>query len=264
MSGRSPRSSAATGSRRPRETPPRSTTSSTKYGDAVLPLQLDVTDRDADFAAVAAGARALRPRWTSWSTTRATASSGSSRSSASRSSATQLETNVFGAMWVTQAALPFLREQRGGHIVQVSSIGGISRVREASAPTTPRSGRSRASRQALAQEVRRLRHPRDADRARRFRDRLGRAVGQACRRRSRRTPMCASRPTSGGRPANSAGPGQPPGLGRGHPPAWWTLTSRHCACFFGLSAAGARRAPTTSSGSRRGRSGSTVAELAQG
>jgi NAD(P)-dependent dehydrogenase (short-subunit alcohol dehydrogenase family) len=37
----------------------------------------------------------------------------------------QLETNVFGAMWVTQAALPFLREQRSGHFLQVSSIGGI-------------------------------------------------------------------------------------------------------------------------------------------
>jgi NAD(P)-dependent dehydrogenase (short-subunit alcohol dehydrogenase family) len=38
----------------------------------------------------------------------------------------QLETNLFGALWVTQAALPFLREQGGGHILQVSSIGGIS------------------------------------------------------------------------------------------------------------------------------------------
>ena len=38
----------------------------------------------------------------------------------------QLETNLLGALWVTQAALPYLREQGGGHIVQVSSIGGIS------------------------------------------------------------------------------------------------------------------------------------------
>ena len=33
---------------------------------------------------------------------------------------------LFGALWVTQAALPILREQGSGHILQVSSIGGIS------------------------------------------------------------------------------------------------------------------------------------------
>lgn len=29
----------------------------------------------------------------------------------------QLETNVFGALWVTQAALPYLRAQGSGHII---------------------------------------------------------------------------------------------------------------------------------------------------
>ena len=38
----------------------------------------------------------------------------------------QFETNLLGALWVTQAALPYLREQGSGHILQVSSIGGIS------------------------------------------------------------------------------------------------------------------------------------------
>jgi NAD(P)-dependent dehydrogenase (short-subunit alcohol dehydrogenase family) len=38
----------------------------------------------------------------------------------------QLETNLFGALWVTQAALPFMRAQGSGHIIQVSSIGGVN------------------------------------------------------------------------------------------------------------------------------------------
>ena len=38
----------------------------------------------------------------------------------------QIETNLFGALWVTKAALPILREQGSGHIIQVSSIGGVN------------------------------------------------------------------------------------------------------------------------------------------
>ena len=64
----------------------------------------------------------------------------------------QIETNVFGALWVTQAALPLLRAQGSGHIIQVSSIGGISAF--------PMLGAYHASKwalegfsQALAQEV---------------------------------------------------------------------------------------------------------------
>jgi NAD(P)-dependent dehydrogenase (short-subunit alcohol dehydrogenase family) len=37
----------------------------------------------------------------------------------------QLEANLFGAVWVTQAAVPLMRTQESGHIVQVSSIGGV-------------------------------------------------------------------------------------------------------------------------------------------
>jgi NAD(P)-dependent dehydrogenase (short-subunit alcohol dehydrogenase family) len=36
----------------------------------------------------------------------------------------QLETNLFGVVNVTRAALPVLRAQHAGHIIQVSSIGG--------------------------------------------------------------------------------------------------------------------------------------------
>jgi NAD(P)-dependent dehydrogenase (short-subunit alcohol dehydrogenase family) len=38
----------------------------------------------------------------------------------------QMETNFFGALWITQAALPIMRAQQAGHIIQVSSIGGIT------------------------------------------------------------------------------------------------------------------------------------------
>jgi NAD(P)-dependent dehydrogenase (short-subunit alcohol dehydrogenase family) len=64
----------------------------------------------------------------------------------------QIETNLFGAMWVTQAALPVLRGRGGGRILQVSSIGGVTAF--------PGIGAYHASKwalegisQALAQEV---------------------------------------------------------------------------------------------------------------
>ena len=41
----------------------------------------------------------------------------------------QFEVNVFGALWCTQAVLPLMRRQGGGHIFQVSSIGGVAAFR---------------------------------------------------------------------------------------------------------------------------------------
>ncbi|MFC9998066.1 SDR family NAD(P)-dependent oxidoreductase [Nocardia sp. NPDC127526] len=37
----------------------------------------------------------------------------------------QMDTNFYGALWVSQAALPRLRAQGSGHIVQISTVGAV-------------------------------------------------------------------------------------------------------------------------------------------
>ncbi|MDO3646374.1 SDR family NAD(P)-dependent oxidoreductase [Nocardia mangyaensis] len=37
----------------------------------------------------------------------------------------QMDTNFYGALWVSQAALPHLRAQGSGHIVQISTVGAV-------------------------------------------------------------------------------------------------------------------------------------------
>jgi NAD(P)-dependent dehydrogenase (short-subunit alcohol dehydrogenase family) len=97
----------------------------TQFGDKVLPLQLDVDDRDAVFAAVAQA----HDHFGGLDVVVNNAGYGQFGMVEEISEAearAQFDTNVFGALFVTQAALPYLREQGSGHILQVSSIGGIS------------------------------------------------------------------------------------------------------------------------------------------
>jgi NAD(P)-dependent dehydrogenase (short-subunit alcohol dehydrogenase family) len=96
-----------------------------KYGDALLPIELDVTDRDADFAAVKQ-AHDHFGRLDIVVNNAGYGHFGFIEELSEQEARDQIETNVFGALWVTQAALPYLRAQRSGHIIQVSSIGGIT------------------------------------------------------------------------------------------------------------------------------------------
>jgi NAD(P)-dependent dehydrogenase (short-subunit alcohol dehydrogenase family) len=122
-----------------------------KYGDALLPIRLDVTDRDADFATV----RQAHDHFGRLDIVVNNAGYGQFgfvEELSERDARDQIETNVFGALWITQAALPYLREQSSVHIIQVSSIGGITAF--------PLVGMYHASKwalegfsQALAQEV---------------------------------------------------------------------------------------------------------------
>ncbi|MBK5219115.1 MAG: SDR family NAD(P)-dependent oxidoreductase [Thermoleophilia bacterium] len=95
-----------------------------EHGDAVLPLALDVTDKPAVDAAVAQA----QERFDHLDVVVNNAGYGlfgTIEEVSEEQARAQIETNLFGALWVTKAALPQLREQGSGHIVQVSSIGGV-------------------------------------------------------------------------------------------------------------------------------------------
>jgi NAD(P)-dependent dehydrogenase (short-subunit alcohol dehydrogenase family) len=95
-----------------------------KWGEAVLPIELDVTDREAAFAAVAKA----QSQFGSLDVVVNNAGYGlfgMVEEVTEEQARRQLDTNLLGPLWVTQAALPVLRDQGHGHIIQVSSVGGV-------------------------------------------------------------------------------------------------------------------------------------------
>ncbi|OBA57243.1 short-chain dehydrogenase/reductase [Mycobacterium sp. 1100029.7] len=95
-----------------------------RFGDAFLALQLDVTDREAGFAAVAQ-AHSHFGRLDVVVNNAGYGQFGFIEELSEHEVRDQIDTNVFGAIWITQASLPLLRAQGSGHIVQISSTGGL-------------------------------------------------------------------------------------------------------------------------------------------
>jgi NAD(P)-dependent dehydrogenase (short-subunit alcohol dehydrogenase family) len=96
-----------------------------RYGDLIAPLALDVTDKAAASAAIAF-AHERFGRLDVVVNNAGYGLFGAIEEVSEAEARAQLETNLFGALWVTQAALPLMRAQGSGHIIQVSSIGGVN------------------------------------------------------------------------------------------------------------------------------------------
>jgi NAD(P)-dependent dehydrogenase (short-subunit alcohol dehydrogenase family) len=96
-----------------------------QYGDLVAAIALDVTDKAAVAAAVAETVRRFG-RIDVAVNNAGYGQFGAIEEVSEAEARAQLETNLFGALWVTQAVLPQMREQGSGHIIQVSSIGGVN------------------------------------------------------------------------------------------------------------------------------------------
>jgi NAD(P)-dependent dehydrogenase (short-subunit alcohol dehydrogenase family) len=92
-----------------------------KYGDAVLVLRLDVTDYDAA-ARVVAQAEQTFGRIDVVVNNAGYGDLGSFEDTMIDSFRTQIDTNFYGVVNVSKAAVPLLREQGSGHIFQVSSL----------------------------------------------------------------------------------------------------------------------------------------------
>lgn len=94
-----------------------------RYGERVRPVALDVTDADAAVRAVKEATSGFG-RLDVVVNNAGYANSAPIEEMAEDDFRAQIETNLFGVVNVTRAALPVFRAQRSGTFVQFSSIGG--------------------------------------------------------------------------------------------------------------------------------------------
>jgi NAD(P)-dependent dehydrogenase (short-subunit alcohol dehydrogenase family) len=94
-----------------------------EFGDRIHPFALDVTDYDAARAAVAAAVSTFG-RLDVVVNNAGYANLASVEDITIEDFRAQVDTNFFGVVNVTKAALPVLREQGSGHVIQISSLGG--------------------------------------------------------------------------------------------------------------------------------------------
>jgi NAD(P)-dependent dehydrogenase (short-subunit alcohol dehydrogenase family) len=94
-----------------------------EYGEQVVTLALDVTDSDAAKAAVEAAIDSFGSLDIVVNNA-GFADSAPIEEMSEQSFRDQIETNLFGVVNVTKAALPIFHQRRSGHFLQFSSIGG--------------------------------------------------------------------------------------------------------------------------------------------
>ena len=90
----------------------------------LLALPLDVTDRSAVFDVVGEAVRHFG-RLDIVVNNAGALFAGMVEEFTEAQARAQFDLNFFGALWVSQAVLPHLRDQGSGHIVQISSIGAL-------------------------------------------------------------------------------------------------------------------------------------------
>jgi NAD(P)-dependent dehydrogenase (short-subunit alcohol dehydrogenase family) len=95
-----------------------------KYGSAVLALELEITNRVACMEAMAK-AKAHFGNIDVVINNAGSGLLGAVEELDEKSARDIIETNLFGTLWITQAALPIMRAQGSGHILQLSSAIGI-------------------------------------------------------------------------------------------------------------------------------------------